>query len=116
MSRHDDRTYLRHMLDHARTALDLASGKPCSSLDTEPVLRYALLHLICIVGEAAGRVSPAGRAKYAQLPWRDIVGMRNMLVHGYDVVDLDILWKTIEEDLPALHSMLDSIIENEDES
>lgn len=101
------------MLDHARTALGLTAGKVRSSLDTEPMLRYALLHLISIMGEAAGRVSPDGRIRYGQISWRDIVGMRNMLIHGYDIVDMDILWKTVEEDLPALIRTLDSIIAEE---
>lgn len=110
MSRHDDTVYLRHMLDHASTALELTSGKNRSSLDSEPMLRYSLLHLVSIVGEAAMRVSAAGRAKYSQIVWRDIIGMRNMLIHGYDVVDFDILWKTIEDDIPALIDRLESIL------
>jgi len=102
MSRRDDTIYLRHMIEHARTATELSGGKDRSSLDTEPMLRYALLHLVCILGEAANRVSATGRTKYRQVPWRNLIGMRNMVIHGYDVVDLDILWKTVETDLPAL--------------
>ncbi len=116
MSRHDDTVYLRHMLDHAQTAVELASEKNRSSLDTERMFRYALLHLVSILGEAAGRVSPSGHSKYEQIPWRDMIGMRNMLIHGYDIVDLDVLWKTVEEDLPALIATLEPIIENEDGS
>lgn len=80
------------------------------------MLRYALLHLVSILGESAGRVSPLGHSKYGQIPWRDIIGMRNMLIHGYDIVDMDILWKTVEEDLPALITELESIVENDDDS
>jgi uncharacterized protein with HEPN domain len=82
MSRHDDTVYLRHILDYAQTAVELATEKSRSSLDTEPMLRYALLHLVAILGEAAGRVSSSGRSKYTSIPWRDVIGMRNMLVHG----------------------------------
>jgi len=101
------------MLDHARTAVELASGKNRSSLDTEPMLRYALLHLVSILGKAATRVSAAGRSKYGQIVWRDMVGMRNMLIHGYDIVDLEVLWKTIEADIPALIKRIESILESE---
>lgn len=111
MSRHDDGIYICHMLDHARTALELSSGRSRSSLDTEPMFRYALLHLISILGEAATRVSAAARSRYTEIAWRDIVGMRSMLIHGYDVVDLDILWKTVEDDIPALITQLESILE-----
>ena len=53
MSRHDDTVYIRHMLDHARTALELSFGKNRGSLDAEPMFRYALLHLVSILGEAS---------------------------------------------------------------
>jgi uncharacterized protein with HEPN domain len=75
------------------------------------MFRYALLHLISILGEAATRVSAAARSRYTEIAWRDIVGMRSMLIHGYDVVDLDILWKTVEDDIPALITQLESILE-----
>ena len=110
MSRRDDAIYLRHMLEHAQTAVELSSGKDRSSLDAEPTLKYSLLHLVCILGEAANRVSATGRSKYSQFPWRDLVGMRNMVIHGYDIVDLDILWKTVEIDLPALIQTLQRVL------
>lgn len=112
MARHDDRVYLRHMLDHAQTAVTLSKGKGRADLETEPMLRYSLLHLVCILGEAANRVSATGKAMYSQVAWRDLVGMRNMLIHGYDTVDLDILWKTVIEDLPAtIRCLRDSLDE-----
>ncbi|MFP4500358.1 MAG: DUF86 domain-containing protein [Candidatus Hydrogenedentota bacterium] len=48
------------------------------------------------------------------IPWRDIIGMRNMLIHGYDIVDLDILWHTVDEDRPALIAIIEPLIENGD--
>jgi uncharacterized protein with HEPN domain len=116
MSRRSDTVYLRHMLDHAQTAVTLSVGKNRSSLDTEPVLRYALLHLVAILGEAANRVSPDSRSTYSQIPWRDMTAMRNMLIHGYDVGDFDVLWKTVEEDIPALITALSAILDGEDGS
>ena len=114
MSRHNDTIYLRHMLEHARTAVGLASGKSRASLDEEPMLRYSLLHLITILGEAANRMSSEGRIACGQIPWRDVVGMRNMLIHGYDIVDMDILWKTVEADLPAMIAILEESLSHED--
>lgn len=55
------------------------------------------------------RVSKEGRAKYPAIPWDDIVGMRNKLIHGYDTVDLDILWDTVTDDLPRLIEELQKI-------
>ncbi len=115
MTQHRDEVYLLHMLDHAQMAVQLSEGKGRGDLDTEPLLRYSLLHLVCVLGEAANRVSDAGKAKYHHLEWRDIVSMRNMLIHGYDVVDLDILWKTITEDLPAtIHALREALSKKDD--
>ncbi len=76
------------------------------------MFRYALLHLVSILGEAAAHVSSATRTEYPELPWRDMVAMRNMVIHGYDVVDLDVLWKTIEADIPALIVTLESVLKD----
>jgi len=110
MTLHDDRIYLRQMLSHAQTALEIASDKDRSALETDPMFRYALLHLISILGEAATRVSDAFRLEHPLIAWRNIIGMRNMVIHGYDVVDLDVLWKTVEEDVPDLIKKLQCIL------
>jgi len=69
-----------------------------------------LVRLVEIVGEAAAGVSPDGQAEYPSIPWRQIIGMRNRLVHGYESVDLDVLWDTIEDDLPPLIAELERIL------
>ena len=74
MSRHDDRVYLAHMRDHAQTALHITRGKQREQLQTEPTLRYALLHLVCIIGEAASKVSADGREKHGPIPWAVSLG------------------------------------------
>ena len=110
MPRHDDTVRLRHMFDHAREAVAMLAGKERADLQSERMLELALVRLIEIVGEAAARVSPEGQAQYPLIPWREVVGMRNRLVHGYDSVDLDVLWDTIEDDLPPLIAELERII------
>ncbi len=76
------------------------------------MFRYALLHLVSILGEAAAHVSSATRTEYRELPWRDMAAMRNMVIHGYDVVDLDVLWKTVKADIPALIVTLESVLKD----
>lgn len=110
MSLHDDRTRLEHMLEHAEEAMAMASGRSREDLDTDRQLNLSLVRLLEIVGEAAARVSEEGRAANAGIPWPDIVGLRNRLVHGYDEVDFDILWDIIEIDLPPLVSRLRMIL------
>jgi len=98
------------MLDHAREAVDMIAGKNPEDLYQERMLELSLIRLVEIVGEAAGRVSRTGQAIYPEIPWREVIGMRNRLIHGYDSVDLNILWDTIELDLPPLISQLEKIL------
>jgi len=66
--------------------------------------------LVELIGEAASQVPQEVRGKYPNVPWPKIVSMRNRLIHGYDVVDYEILWDTITEDLPLLITELERII------
>jgi len=97
-----DEVRLRHMLDYSREAVQMAAGRNRLDLDTDRMLQLSLVRLVEIIGEAASRVSEDTRQQHAQIPWPQISGMRNRLIHGYDFVDYDILWQTITEDLPAL--------------
>lgn len=110
MPRHDDTIPLLHMLNHAREAVAMIAGKGPDSLGKERMLELALIRLVEIIGEAAGRVNPAVQEKYTEIPWREVIGMRNRLVHGYDSVDLRVLWDTIELDLPPLIAQLEKIL------
>lgn len=110
MPKHDDTISFRHMLDHAREAVDIITGKTPEDLGRERMLELALIRLVEIVGEAAGRVSEAGQADTPEIPWREVIGMRNRLIHGYDSVDLAVLWDTVELDLPPLINHLEKIL------
>jgi len=63
-----------------------------------------------IIGEAASKVGPGFRQVHPEVPWRALIGLRNHLIHGYDVVDLDIVWRTTEEDLPRLSETLAGLL------
>jgi uncharacterized protein with HEPN domain len=107
--RKDDLIRLRHMLDAAREADAFSQHKTRSSLDTDRKLVLALVKCIEIIGEAAARISNESREELHQIPWSNIIGMRNRLIHAYFDINLDILWKTIKEDLPPLISALERI-------
>ena len=103
---HEDLTRLRHMLDSTLEASGLIKGKSRADLDRDRLLNLALVRLLEIVGEAASRVTIPTRLKYPDIPWTQIVSLRNRLIHGYDAVDLDILWKILVDDLPGLVKQL----------
>lgn len=105
----DDLVRLRHMRDAARDARAFIAGKTREQLDTDKVLRLALVKCVEIIGEAAARVSPACKALHPDIPWADIIGMRNRLIHGYADVNLDTVWQTVTEELPPLVAALEKI-------
>lgn len=104
--RPDDDARLRHMLDAADDAARFVVGRTRKDLDSDRMLALALVKCIEIVGEAASRLSDAGKARAPSLPWPDIVGMRHRLIHAYYDVDLDRVWDTITVDLPVLTAAL----------
>lgn len=111
MSPQDDQARLRDMLDYARKAVEAIRDRSRRDLDQDVVLAAALARFVEVIGEAAGRVSEERRVLAPGVPWRQMVGMRNRLIHGYGAVDLDVLWGVVHEDLPdliaRLHSELD---------
>ncbi len=109
MSKHDSQVTLRQMLEYAQEAVDLCQGKERSDLDKERLLELALVRLLEIIGEAANRVPATEQAAHPEIPWAQIVGLRNRLIHGYDAVDLDIVWQIIQQDLPPLIVSLQEI-------
>jgi len=102
MPRERDGVRLLHMLEHSREAIQLVAGRTRRDLDTDRVLSLALVRLLEIVGEAASGISADARSKRPGIPWVGIVGLRNRLIHGYDSVDLDVIWSIVEHDLPGL--------------
>ncbi len=110
MSRADDATRLRHMLDHAREAVAMAHGRTRVDLDADRQFNLAMTRLMEIIGEAATRVSEETRKQHSHIPWPQVVAFRNRLIHGYDRVDFDILWQIVQNDLPPLIQSLGQIL------
>jgi uncharacterized protein with HEPN domain len=114
MPKADDVVRLRHMLDAARKAVELTENSERVDLDKDEKLALALLRLLEILGEAAKNVSDQYRQKHSQIPWRQIAGTRDRLVHGYFDVDLDVVWKIISSDLPSLVQQLEKALSDRD--
>lgn len=94
------------MLEAAENALRFVSGKNRADLDSDPMLLFALVRAIEIIGEASSRVSATQRDASPTLPWSAIVAMRNRLIHAYFDIDRDIVWRTVTEEIPLLRSQL----------
>jgi uncharacterized protein with HEPN domain len=113
--RPDDLARLRHILDAAREACGFIRGRSRIDLDRDRQLVWALVKAAEIVGEAAYQMNKASRAEIPGIPWEDIIGMRHRLVHAYFDINLDILWKTTQEDLPSLVAQLEPIVPKEED-
>ncbi|MEM7017163.1 MAG: HepT-like ribonuclease domain-containing protein [Pseudomonadota bacterium] len=114
MSKRDDSVSVQDMLVHAQEAVELVGDDRFEVLDQDRVRQLALTRLMEIIGEAAKRVSSNTRQAHPEIPWAQIIGMRNRLVHGYDVIDFDLLWDTVKSDLPPLIELLDELLDTLD--
>jgi len=102
------------MLDAAREAMRFAQSQTRGSLDTDRMLTLAIVKSLEILGEAASKVSRKTRNALPELPWPSIISMRNRLIHAYFDINLDVVWKTITEDLPHLIPDLEQVIPTEE--
>ena len=98
------------MLDASKEAISFIQGKNRYSLDTDRKLVLALIKSIEMIGEAANQILRSVQDEMPEIPWNEIVGMRNRLIHAYFDINLDILWKTIVEDLPDLVENLETLL------
>jgi uncharacterized protein with HEPN domain len=109
----DDETRVRHMLSAARRAIDLLRERERSDLDDDDVLALAVVRLLEILGEASRAISADLRAGYPHIPWQQMVGTRNRVIHAYFNVDLDIVWGIVRQELPVLVRDLEEMMARE---
>jgi uncharacterized protein with HEPN domain len=107
----DDFSRLRHICDACQEALMFIDFKSKEDLMNDRMLALALVKELEIIGEAANNISMDCQLRYPHLPWKDMVGMRNRLVHAYFGINYDIVWKTVTESLPFLMAEVEKIIQ-----
>ena len=113
MLRREDAVRLRHMLDSAKEAVSFASGRLREDLDTDRQLTLSLVRSLEVIGEAASSISIECRNALPDIPWANMIGMRNRLIHAYFDVNLTIVWKTVSEELPVLITVIEEVLGKE---
>jgi len=110
MKKRDDRVFLQHILDSIARIKHYLLEVDESEFMSSDLLQDGVIRQIQIIGEASKRVSPGLRAQYQQIPWQDMTGMRNKLVHDYFGVDAGMVWITATQDLPELMGLITQAI------
>jgi len=109
----DNTVFLKHMLDAINLIKSYLKDKSYEEFKSNRMLQDAVIREIEIIGEATKNLSVEFRNKYPKIPWRQIAGMRDKLIHGYFGVDLDAVWDTATKDIPLLREKLQEILKEE---
>lgn len=110
---HKDIIRLRHIFDETGEIERFVKGYSFEDFRKDSKTVHAVMRAIEIIGEAASKISPEYKAEHDQIPWNQIVGMRNHLVHVYFDVDYETVWKTVQEDIPHLVDLVEKLLDKE---
>jgi uncharacterized protein with HEPN domain len=110
-----DEAYLLDILIAAEKALKFVGGIDRNEFEDNEVIQNAVLRPLEIIGEAAGKISKDFRTQHKEIPWGDMIDLRNRLIHEYFRVDFGAVWDTIQDDLPKLIEQVRPLVPKEDE-
>ncbi len=105
----DPKERLKDILD-AITRIERYAIRGREVFERDELVQVWILHHLQLLGEAASQLGPEFHRRYPEAPWRDIVGMRNVLVHEYFGVDLDEVWRTVQRDLPKFKQSVEELL------
>ncbi len=108
----DDSVYLHHILDAVLRIEEYTLGIERQAFIEGHMIQDAVIRQIEIIGEATKKLSKEIRDRHPQIPWKDMAGLRDKLIHGYFGVDLDAVWDTVKRDIPQLKNSLRNLIES----
>jgi uncharacterized protein with HEPN domain len=109
-----DQAYLLDILLASMKAIEFVSNLTYQEFLDSELHQNAVIRPLEIIGEAARKISGETKSQYPQIPWGEMIGMRNRLIHEYLDVDLSTVWDTIQEDLPPLISIIESLVPPEE--
>jgi uncharacterized protein with HEPN domain len=110
----DYRVFLDDMLDAARKVLEYTAGFTEKELFADPKTTEAVVWNLQVIGEAAKHIPEEIRARYPDVPWRDMAGLRDIIAHQYFGLKLDVIWKVIQNDLPGVEQRIRAILEQQE--
>jgi uncharacterized protein with HEPN domain len=112
MSKHTFADYLQDIVDHAEKAMQFVRGVSFDDFADNEEKVFAVVKTLEIIGEAARHLPKAIRDKYKTIPWKQVAGMRDRLTHEYFSVDLEVVWRTVHEDLPSLRDTARKMVDD----
>jgi uncharacterized protein with HEPN domain len=114
MSRHDPKVTLRQAAEYARRAQELCTQNTLPGMLADWQKRAAFERTMEVLGEAVKRLPPELTARYPAVDWRGIAGMRDRVSHGYDAVDIALLWQAVETRVPGLLVTIEQMLKELD--
>jgi uncharacterized protein with HEPN domain len=112
MTKRDDSVYLRHILDAMARISEYLRDVDEVGFGQTTLIQDGVIRQLEIIGEAVKRVPPKLRERYAHIPWKDMAGMRDKLIHDYFGVDLEAVWMAASEDIPRLKGEVQRILDD----
>jgi len=105
--------YLKHILDECKFLKEKSEGLDFDRFNSDTVLKRAFVRSLEIIGEATKNILSSFRDKYPSIPWKEMAGMRDRLIHEYFGVNYKIVWKTVKEEIPELEKSIKDIFKKE---
>ncbi|MEM7534126.1 MAG: DUF86 domain-containing protein [Chloroflexota bacterium] len=112
-SKRDYLDYLSDIIEYTDAAISFVDGMSLEDFREDKKTIFAVVRALEVIGEATKHIPDSLRSQYPDVPWRSIAGTRDKLIHEYFGVNLVVVWHTVIDDLPSLHSSVDTILKNE---
>ena len=107
---HEFLDFVEDILDAMDKAEILVEGFAYEEFEIDFRTNFAVVRALEIIGEAAKRLPMSLREQYPAIPWRGMAGMRDRIIHGYDTVDLQIVWDVVKQDIPQIKPLIQQIL------